>query len=250
MAPLRFFVGMHNVYDVRNVSRAFVSAARLWTRRSQFPANEWILDSGAFSVIEKHGGWPDEFAPTAYAHLIRRFADCGTLLAAVGQDYMCEPHMLARTGLSVAEHQRLTVARYDQLASLDTAGVPIMPVLQGYHPDEYAQHLDLYGDRLAAGAWVGVGSVCKRNGTPAAVAAVLRRIKQVRPDLRLHGFGCKITSLADASVRDRLYSADSMAWSFSARRAGGDPNDWRLALAFADRIERQHVQGDLLAVAA
>jgi hypothetical protein len=33
----------------------------------------------------------------------------------------------------------------------------------------------------------------------------------------LHGFGIKTTSLLWADVRDNLYSADSMAWSFAAR---------------------------------
>ncbi len=243
---LRFYVGLCNAHHVRHVPRAFVSAMRLWHRRSAFEANDWIMDSGAFSVIEKHGGWPAEFSPAAYAARIRQFAPCGSLLAAVAQDYMCEPFMVAKTGLSVAEHQRLTVERYDALLAEDTAGVAIMPVLQGYRPREYVEHVRLYGDRLRPGAWVGVGSVCKRNASPAAVAAVLEAVARERPDLRLHGFGCKTTALADAAVRDRLFSADSMAWSFAGRHERGDAHDWRAALAFARRIEAQHVQGDLL----
>jgi hypothetical protein len=69
-----------------------------------------------------------------------------------------------------------------------------------------------------------------------AVGAVLRAIKQVRPDLRLHGFGVKTTALRDRSVRDMLVSSDSMAWSFAARRGGRDANDWREALAFSSAL--------------
>jgi hypothetical protein len=38
--------------------------------------------------------------------------------------------------LTVADHQRLTIERYDALLAEDT-GVYIMPVLQGYSPAEY-----------------------------------------------------------------------------------------------------------------
>jgi hypothetical protein len=95
--------------------------------------------------------------------------------------------------------------------------VYILPVLQGYTPQSYVDHLRMYGDRLAQGAYVGVGSVCKRNASPSSIAQVLKAIKAERPDLRLHGFGIKTTSLLWADVRDNLYSADSMAWSFAAR---------------------------------
>jgi hypothetical protein len=90
---------------------------------------------------------------------------------------------------------------------------------------------------LRPGAWVGVGSVCKRNRKPAEVEAVLRTIKLARPDLQLHGFGVKLTALRSPAVRALLHSADSMAWSFAARARGGDPNDWREAQAWADRID-------------
>ena len=50
----------------------------------------------------------------------------------------------------------------------DTGRVYIMPVLQGYKPEEYIEHLNMYGSRPSLGAWVGVGSVCKRNGDIAA----------------------------------------------------------------------------------
>jgi hypothetical protein len=84
-------------------------------------------------------------------------------------------------------------------------------VLQGYAPADYAAHVRAYGARLEPRAWVGVGSVCKRNGRPAAIEAVLLAIKQERPDLRLHGFGVKLTALGSQLVRTLLFSADSTA---------------------------------------
>jgi hypothetical protein len=58
-----------------------------------------------------------------------------------------------------------------------------------------------------------------------------------RPDLLLHGFGIKITSLADPVLFSLFDTADSNAWSAAARRAGRNGNDWREALAFKHRVE-------------
>jgi hypothetical protein len=229
-----FYVGMHHPHQAHRVARAMVSVNALRNRRSDFPVKEWILDSGAFTTVTKHGNYTEPI--DAYAEQIHRWASCGTLVAAVSQDWMCEPFIIERTGRSVEEHQALTIARYCELTRL-VNGVAIMPVLQGYEPQQYAVHVRAYGRLLPYGAWVGVGSVCKRNAKPAAIAAVLEAIHAERPDLRLHGFGVKLTALADPRVRAMLYSADSMAWSFRARRQGGDANDWREAVTFVGEVE-------------
>jgi len=193
------------------------------------------MDSSAFSEVARHGGY--RHSVDEYAAQIRRWNGNGNLLAAVAQDYMCEPFVLEITGKTVDEHQQLTVERYDALLKCGTDGVYVLPVLQGYAVGDYLKHLSMYGERLKSGMWVGVGSICKRNGNPKAVAEVLGAIKQSRPDLRLHGFGLKTTSLSDESIRSLLYTADSMAWSFAARREGRNANDWREAAAFIQRIE-------------
>jgi hypothetical protein len=234
---LKFFTGIHQPSDARRVPRPFISVNRLRPRRAMLklaPDAEWILDSGAFTMLALHGSYLD--TPEDYAREIRRWAGSGRLLAAVSQDYMCEPFMLERTGLTLLDHQLLTLTRYDRLRACDTGGVYVLPVLQGYAPEDYAAHVWMYGDRLPPGAWVGVGSVCKRNGSPGVVAAVLSAIRRERHDLRLHGFGLKLTALASLAVREQLTSADSMAWSYAARREGRNANDWREACAYADRV--------------
>lgn len=236
---MRFFVGLHQPSDCKHFPAAFVSVNRLRNRKSDFQVSDWIMDSGAFTTIAKHGRYPESVAE--YAAQIRRWRSCGNLLAAVAQDYMCEPHMIERTGLSVAEHQRLTIERYDALLAEDT-GVTIMPVLQGYAVADYVAHIDQYGKRLTAGMWVGVGSVCKRNGDPRAIESVLLAIKQRRPDLRLHGFGLKLTALGSGLVRELLHTADSMAWSFAARINGRSGNCWKEARRWAEQITTASVQ--------
>jgi hypothetical protein len=238
---MRFFTGLHQPSDARHFDSAFISVNRLRSRKAPMVVGDWILDSAAFTEISTHGRYRHEVAE--YAAEIRRWAGNGRLLAAVAQDWMCEPWIVEKTGLSVAQHQRLTVDRYDALLAQDVAGVYVLPVLQGYAPADYVEHLRMYGARLGPGQWVGVGSVCKRNGDPRAIAAVLLAIKGERPDLRLHGFGLKTTALADPLVTSLLETADSMAWSLHARKNGRNANDWREAqrwtAAIADRPMQQ-----------
>jgi hypothetical protein len=68
-----------------------------------------------------------------------------------------------------------------------------MPVLQGYSPESYAAHVDQYAELFTPGQWVGVGSVCKRNGNPDQIEDILLAIKAERPDLQLHGFGITLS---------------------------------------------------------
>jgi hypothetical protein len=239
---VRFFVGLHQPSDAQHFDAAFVSVVRLRGRKSDFKVRDWILDSGAFSEISQHGDY--RVSVEQYAEEIRRWSRVGNMLAAVSQDWMCEPWIVARTGLSVAEHQDRTIRRYDALLAC-SPGAYVMPVLQGYREADYVDHLRQYGDRLGTGAWVGVGSVCKRNGDPRAIEDVLLAIRVARPDLRLHGFGLKTTALGSGVVVEQLHTADSMAWSFHARKNGRNANDWREAARWAARVDTQPVQWSL-----
>lgn len=201
------------------------------------------MDSGAFSELSQHGQYRSE--PEDYAEQVKRWNTCGNMLAAVSQDWMCEPFIVAKTGLSVQAHQDRTISRYCELRAL-CRGVYIMPVLQGYAVRDYCLHVSAYGPALAHAAWVEVGSVCKRNSSVHAIEEILLAIKARRPDLRLHGFGLKTTALASATICDLLHSADSMAWSYAARKQGRNANDWREAKAFEARIHTQPQQWSLL----
>lgn len=268
---MRFYVGLCNVHHARHFGRVMISANRLKTRRADFIVGEWMLDSGAFTTVKDNGGYPEP--PEVYAAQIRRWSRTGRMVAAVSQDFMCEDLILARTGMTIPDHQRYTVARYDRIKELVGDSAYLMPVLQGYDPVEYLDCMDLYGDRLAEGQWVGVGSVCKRNSKVAEIEEVLLTIRRRRPDLRLHGFGVKTTALSSAVVRECLWSADSMAWSDAARKQAlplllqlreefgrsdmgpaearkiwasrgvkmRDANDWREAERFIAQIDSQDV---------
>lgn len=236
---MRFFIGLHHPCDAQHFSAAFISVNTLRKRKSGFMVGDWVLDSGAFTEISTHGHY--RHGVEEYAAEIQRWANNGNLLAAVSQDWMCEPAIVARTGLSVREHQRRTIERYDALHD-ETTRVYTMPVLQGYAPEDYVRHVRDYGPRLRPGMWVGVGSVCKRNGDPGAIESVLTAVHRAAPELRLHGFGLKSTALRSGIVRELLESADSMAWSYAARKQGRNANDWREAAQWLERIESQTYQ--------
>jgi hypothetical protein len=192
------------------------------------------MDSGAFTEVSKFGGY--RRSVREYAREANRWDGCGTMMAIVSQDYMCEPFILKKTGMTVREHQQLTIDRYLRLIEYDLPA-PVMPVIQGYTKDDYLFHLDQYDDLLEPGQWVGIGSVCKRNSKPEQVHQILKSIKDERPDIRLHGFGLKYTALGHRPIIRLLHSSDSMAWSFAARYEGRNQNDWREAKRYVAKVE-------------
>jgi hypothetical protein len=240
-----FFSGWHMVNNATSGPSHFdyccLSVNRLLKRKSAFAVKNWLLDSGAFTRISRQYGYKNHLSTLRYASLIWRWKDNGNLMAAVSQDYMVEPLVLKNTGLDVTTHQRLTIHRYDRLLSLlQGSGVYLMPVLQGWTPEDYLRHLHHYGDRIKENAWVGVGSICKRQGNPNAIANILKAILAVRPDLRLHGFGVKKTALQYPPVWLSLYSADSQAHGLAKGRGKNkyvNANDPSVALEYAKSIK-------------
>jgi hypothetical protein len=153
----------------------------------------WALDSGGFTELSLHGRWvtPAE----DYAAAVTAYADrIGGLDFAAPQDWMCEPFMIARTGLSVAEHLHRTVDNYVTLRRL-APDLPVIPVVQGWRLADYLTCVDLYasaGVDLAALPRVGLGSVCRRQST-AEIAVIVTEL--ARRGLKLAGFGVKTGGL-------------------------------------------------------
>ena len=229
-----FFLGTHmpNWLGLWPVP-LFVSRRRLAPRRSLPRAlAPWALDSGGFTEIKMHGRWATSMA--TYIEEARRFAnEIGNLRWAAIQDWMCEPKMLERTGLSVPEHQRRTIRSYLDLRSA-APDIPWTPVLQGWERDDYLRHADDYasaGVDLASVPIVGVGSVCRRQHS-AEAADIFRSLS--RRGLRLHGFGVKLKGLEIAA--SSLTSSGSMAWSFAARRRPPMPGCTHLSCANCQRF--------------
>jgi hypothetical protein len=207
-----------------------VSRTRLATRRSIPKANgPVLLDSGAFTELQRHGRWT--ITAAEYVAEVRRY------IAAIGpehveaispQDWMCEPIVInggttkdgpfAGTGLSVVEHQLRTVTNLVELRRL-APDLPIIPVIQGYDLADYARCVALYqaaGVNLRAEPLVGLGSVCRRQAS-GEIDLIVSTLQAM--GIALHGFGVKAEGLA--AYGPLLESADSQAWSYAARRRVG-----------------------------
>lgn len=215
-AALRFYLGVPEpAWLGRTAVPLFVSRARLADRKRLPRARgPWAQDSGGFTEVSQHGGY--SFTARRYVAETRRHAEeIGQLTWAAPCDWMCEPFVLAKTGLTVQEHQRRTVDSYRELRDL-APELPWVPVLQGWALDDYRRHVDEYaraGLDLTTLPLVGLGSICRRQHTREAAAIV----RQLWSDgIRLHVFGLKLQGLR--AVGALLTSADSMAWSFQARR--------------------------------
>jgi hypothetical protein len=214
---VEFYLGTDNPrwLEVAGV-RLFVSHIRLRPRkRLPVAVAPWALDSGGFTQLKDHGKWlvgPDEYIEAVY-----RYRDgIGLLEWAAPQDWMCEPWIIAKTGLTVEQHQRNTVENF--LYLLDKApDLPFIPVLQGWTREDYSRCIRMYasaGVDLTRAPIVGVGSVCRRQKT-----YEINNLMAYLYDgagLSMHGFGVKTLGLSAYSRY--LTSADSMAWSFTARR--------------------------------
>src|SRR5438874_2025360 len=137
-----FFLGTHHPGWLASAPvPLFVSDRRLRSyRRLPRATVVWALDSGGFTELFGYGSWEHGPTPAQYVARVKRYRDeIGMLAWAAPQDWMCEPWIVAKTGLSIVEHQRRTVANFVQLRDLAAAaGLPdglIRPVVQGWQPD-------------------------------------------------------------------------------------------------------------------
>lgn len=217
-APVLFSLGTHKPGWLARPEFAnvplFVSRRTLSRRRTLPRAlGPWALDSGGFTELSLFGRWT--IGAHAYAAEVRRFRDeIGNLAWAAPQDWMCEPLILAKTGLTVAEHKRRTIQNFLELRRI-APDLPWIPVLQGFTLAEYmrcAKGYEAAGVDLRAVPIVGLGTVCRRRNTKEA-AAIIEALAGC--GFRLHGFGVKVQGLRASAAL--LISADSLAWSLHAR---------------------------------
>lgn len=211
-----FYLGTHEPsWLARAGVPLFISHRRLSRQKSMPRATApWALDSGGFSELSMHGEWRTE--PVQYIEAARHYQqEIGRMSWAAPMDWMCEPSMLDRTGMNVDRHQGLTVENVSLLRE-HAPDVPWIPVLQGWTLDDYVDCFERYslaGIDLADEPIVGVGSVCRRQGTE-EIEEIFDKLTGA--DIACHGFGVKTQGLV--RYAHLLASADSMAWSYNARR--------------------------------
>ncbi len=213
---MRLLLGTHQPsWLARTRLPLFVSFSRLSTyQRPPRAIGNWALDSGAFTELYRHREW--RWSAEQYASDVRRFSqEAGRLEWASIQDWICTPAVLRKTGLSVSLHQENTVRSLLQLRRF-APDVNWLPVLQGWDLQSYFAHAKMYagaGVSLQHEMLVGVGSVASRQRDP-MLPELFRELHQL--GLRLHAFGLSAQGLR--RVHQYLCSADSMVWSYIARR--------------------------------
>ncbi len=242
---MRFWLGTHMpgwLWDerLRGVD-LFISRRTLSKVKNPRPAlTDWALDSGGFSELSMYGEWRTGVGQ--YVAEVRRWSSTiGRMEWAAAMDWMCEPFIVEKTGLSVEEHQYRTVANYLELREL-APELPWLPVIQGWTYDDYFRCVEMYGKEgidLRELPVVGVGSVCRRQDTGMA-EDLMRDLRAF--GIKPHGFGFKFKGVVRASMH--MESADSLAWSFNARKNpplpgcthGSCANCYRWALRWRERL--------------
>lgn len=216
VSMIDFYLGTHRPYWLSRCEvKLFVSNRTLRVlKRLPRAKSPWALDSGGFSELSLFGRWLT--SPRRYVQDVRVYASLiGLLEWASIQDWMCEPAILKKTGLTVEHHQLLTLWNYLELRSL-APEIQWVPVIQGWTRDQYLWHADMYesaGVDLQKLPRVGLGSICRRQATEMARRLVVTL--EVGRGYAIHGFGMKKQAIDN--LGGLLTSADSMAWSFNAR---------------------------------
>jgi hypothetical protein len=228
---MQFYLGTHQPHwlaDERFAGVPMFISRRTLNKYKTPPraVTSFALDSGGFTELQMYGRWT--LNADQYAQEVGRYiALYGKRLKWVApQDWMCEPLVLsggpaprgqkfAGTHLTVEEHQRRTVTNFILLRHL--LGDVVIPVLQGWKLQDYWRCQQMYADAkvdLFAYPTVGVGTICRRQGTNEAVQIMSTLAVD---GLRLHGFGFKKQGLE--KCHQFMASADSTAWSDTARRS-------------------------------
>lgn len=190
----------------------FFISYRILRRKKNFKKVKmnWCLDSGGFTELSLYSKWTidrDKYLDDCFTY----YEEMGNVDFFCPQDWMCKPHILKNTQKTIQEHQQLTIDSYLYLKS---SGLPFIPILQGWSIDDYLQHMRMYetvGIDLTKESTVGVGSICRRQGTE----EINNLIKILSKHINIHAFGAKIKGLT--MFKDFIKSSDSMAWGTRAR---------------------------------
>lgn len=176
-----------------------------------------MIDSGSFTI---HDTGQTFDPPRVYVDRIRGYRESvGSIASVSTYGRMCEPYILQKTGSTVSQNQHLTVESFLELSSL-APDIPWLPEIQGWEIEDYHRCIDLYeraGVQLANLPAVGVGTVCRRQGTKEAQAIIASIAER---GIQVHGFGVKTDGLA--KNHKNFISADSFAWSYGARKRTRD----------------------------
>ena len=168
----------------------------------------FMMDSGAFAVIQKYGKYP--YTPEEYAEGIEKWHPD----IAWTMDYPCEPSAQKRGDYNPGKAQEMTIDNQIRLLDLNAS---TQMVIQGWTINDYLENIDRIKDHGLLTEHLGIGSVCRR-GQNREIARIIRAIRNNVPSwVKLHGFGIKVSVLKDTDARFYLHSVDSQSWGYEMR---------------------------------
>lgn len=218
MSEFRFYYGATNGQTKGALTR--LEEPNVMINYASYSGEVWdgiehlFIDSGGYSFIKGMGEY--QTSHTEYLDWIERVDP--ELFAL--RDYPCEPDVLDEHDRTVREHQHMTTRDHRELMTgLENRNIDADPVavVQGRSVNEYLQHVDELRDHGLLTDVLGVGSVCGRHALK-EIKPIIKAVDDATPSrVSLHGFGLKIQSLEVPEIYNRLNSADSMAYSYTAR---------------------------------
>lgn len=223
-----FYIGFHNeflperLFDKMDIKKLNViqNAGKFWNiKKNKFNRgtidnhlefygnlNNYMMDCGGFHWLNKMKEYP--FTVEQYHEFLKSVPiDYG-----VSMDYMCESNVLPH--MSIKERIEKTVLRLFDLSVIreedDDANYTVLPVIQGYDPEDYWMCYDMIRELGFNYKYYGIGSVCRRSISK-EIFYITNEIRRYLPDdVKLHGFGVKRLVLE----KDLLYfdTMDSSSW--------------------------------------
>ena len=203
-----FYYGSSWHWPLPYLPRVMLSYNMLRTLKTAWNIDiPFMMDSGAFAVIQKHGKYP--YSPEAYALGIEKWHPD----IAWTMDYPCEPSVQKKGQYGPVSAQEMTITNQLKLLDLNT---DTQMVVQGWTVQDYLENIDRIKDQGLLTERLGIGSICRR-GQNREIARIIRAIHNNVPSwVKLHGFGIKVSALKYTDAKFNLYSADSMSWAIEA----------------------------------
>lgn len=200
-----------SLWATRPPTPLMIAASSCYRRGSlrvrPFPrqARPTFCDSGGFVFASRNREYP--FTCNDYlVWLMQMNPDYASVM-----DYPCEEE-IAPDAEAVRERQLRTITNARLLMGAD---VPWcwLPVIQGFHRDQYLRHVSDYQEADLVRPYMGIGSLCNRTSTQ-DIVEIVEAIAEALPGVRFHLFGVKLQIVeSKVALPLQVTSADSGAWN-------------------------------------
>lgn len=205
-----------NHTDAFSDHAGMLSGGMVWKIAGEFrftvpECESLFIDSGGFQATSS---WDMEF-PYEPKELFDWAESIDADLVAC-PDFACEPELhetsvMDRIHRTVEEHA-LAYAQYKD----GDYTFELVPVLQGYEPEQYRRCIELYEREGFIEDYMAIGTVCKRDSVD-SIHRVLETLERHLPDTEWHMFGMTLNAWKDRRLWGRFKSADTAAWNWGGQ---------------------------------